>query len=133
MMDAHAQMEPGLPELIEIEPIHTCNLRCIMCHVSYEKISKEKLDVDRTLEHLKGVDDRWMTIGSKYEPMAHPQFLQLAQGLSDRGMKMDLTTNGTLFTPAKVATIGVRSTASTGTCPSCLREIAGRTWRSITR
>jgi radical SAM protein with 4Fe4S-binding SPASM domain len=99
MMHAHSQVEPGLPDLIEVEPVHTCNLRCIMCHVSYEKLSKKKLDVDRTLEHLEGVDGRWMTIGSMYEPMAHPQFLRLAQGLSDRGMKMDLTTNGTLFTP----------------------------------
>lgn len=99
MMHAYAQVEPGLPDLIEIEPIHTCNLRCIMCHVPYERLSKERLDLERTLEHLKGVDGRWVTIGSKYEPMAHPQFLRLAQGLSDRGMKMDLTTNGTLFTP----------------------------------
>ena len=65
-MHAHAQVEPGLPELIEVEPVHTCNLRCIMCHVPYEKMSKQKLDVDRTLEHLKGVDGRWMTIGSMY-------------------------------------------------------------------
>ena len=26
-----------LPEVVEIEPIHTCNFRCVMCHVPYEK------------------------------------------------------------------------------------------------
>ena len=27
--------ELGLPEFIEIEPIHTCNLRCTMCELSF--------------------------------------------------------------------------------------------------
>ena len=42
--------ELGPPEMIEIEPIHTCNLRCVMCHVSYEKLTHEKLEeVARTV------------------------------------------------------------------------------------
>ena len=89
----------GLPEIIEIEPIHSCNLRCIMCHVSYEKLSKQRLDVDKTLRHLEGVTGRWAMLSSSYEPFAHPQIADLVQGLDNLGMNIDMTTNGTLFTP----------------------------------
>jgi len=90
--------ELALPEIIEIEPIHTCNMRCIMCHVSYENLSKQRLDIDRTLRALKGVNGRWALLASSYEPSAHPDFGKLVRGLSDLGFKLDMTTNGSLFT-----------------------------------
>lgn len=97
--------ELGLPEIIEIEPIHTCNLRCIMCHVSYEKLSKQRLDIRRTLRALRGVNDRWVMLASSYEPAAHPEFARLASGLSDQGFNLDMTTNGSLFTASLLAGI----------------------------
>jgi radical SAM protein with 4Fe4S-binding SPASM domain len=87
-----------LPELLEIEPIHNCNLRCIMCHVSYEEMTRKKIDVDLVLKHLRALRGKWIAVGSAYEPMAHPQFTDLARGLTDLDMKIDLTTNGTFFT-----------------------------------
>jgi len=87
-----------LPELLEIEPIHNCNLRCIMCHVSYEDLSRKKIDVPSVLKHLSGLRGKWVAVGSAYEPMAHPQFPELVRGLTDLDMKIDLTTNGTFFT-----------------------------------
>src|SRR5262245_47569477 len=61
-----------LPELVQIEPIHTCNLRCVMCHVSYEKLSHRRLDVPLLLERLRGLEGRWIDLGGMYEPAAHP-------------------------------------------------------------
>ena len=90
--------EFGDPEVIEIEPIHTCNLRCIMCHVSYEQMTKQRLDIG-FLKNMQGLRGRWAKLGSLYEPAAHPQFSEIANGLSDIGMDIDLVTNGTLFTP----------------------------------
>lgn len=87
-----------LPELLEIEPIHHCNLRCIMCHVSYEELSRKKIAVEPVLKNLSGLRGKWVAVGSAYEPMAHPQFPELARGLTDLDMKIDLTTNGTFFT-----------------------------------
>ena len=87
-----------LPELLEIEPIHNCNLRCIMCHVSYEDLSRKKIDVAPVLKHLRALKGKWVAVGSAYEPMAHPQFPELVRGLTDLDMKIDLTTNGTFFT-----------------------------------
>jgi radical SAM protein with 4Fe4S-binding SPASM domain len=89
--------QEGPPEIVEIEPIHTCNLRCTMCHVSYSKMSKRRLRID-FIERLDGLQGKWAKVGSQYEPTAHPQFAQIVNGLTEKGFKIDLTTNGTLFT-----------------------------------
>jgi MoaA/NifB/PqqE/SkfB family radical SAM enzyme len=96
--------EEGLPEVVEIEPIHTCNLRCIMCHVSFEKVSKRRIDVS-FIDRLGGLEGKWARVGANYEPVAHPQFAEIVQGLTRQGLKIDLTTNGTLFTPRLIARI----------------------------
>ncbi|WP_185973694.1 radical SAM protein [Ferrovibrio terrae] len=94
----------GIPEVIEIEPIHTCNLRCIMCHVSYERITKKRLDIG-FLKNLQGLQGKWAKLGHLYEPVAHPQFAEIVHGLTDLGMDIDLVTNGTLFTDALIEKI----------------------------
>jgi radical SAM protein with 4Fe4S-binding SPASM domain len=87
----------ALPELIQIEPIHTCNLRCVMCHVSYEKLTHRRLDVPLLLERLRGLEGRWVDLGGMYEPAAHPQFAELVRGLAALEMKICFISNGTLF------------------------------------
>ena len=99
-----ALTELGRPEVIEIEPIHTCNLRCVMCHVSYEEPSKQRLDL-RFLDRLRGLEGKWAKLGSLYEPVAHPEFAEIARRLTEQGMVIDLVTNGTLFTPALIESI----------------------------
>lgn len=94
-----------LPELIRIEPIHTCNLRCVMCHVSYEKLTNAKVDVPLLAKQLKGLEGKWVDIGSTHEPTAHPNFSDLVLSLSELGMRIDMTTNGTLLTPNLVKKI----------------------------
>ena len=96
--------ELGPPEFIEIEPIHSCNLRCVMCHVSYEVLSKTRLDPS-FVERLEGLAGKWAVVGGEYEPMVHPDIVPILRGLSDRGLKIDLTTNGTMFTPEAVAAL----------------------------
>jgi len=90
--------ELDLPEVVEIEPIHTCNMRCVMCHVSFEKLTHQRIDVARLVSQLGGMKGRWAALASSYEPVAHPEFAELAIGLSEIGMKLDMTTNGSLFT-----------------------------------
>lgn len=92
-------IDTDLPDVICIEPIHTCNLRCIMCHVSYQDLTKKKLNIDDVLIQLKDVKPGTViVIGWSYEPVAHPQFVKLVKGLSALGCQIDLTSNGTLFT-----------------------------------
>jgi len=93
--------EFGPPEVVEIEPIHTCNFRCIMCHVSYEQVTNRRLD-PRFLDGLAGLEGRWAKLGSLYEPVAHPAFDRIVRGLTERSMDIDLVTNGSLLTPSLI-------------------------------
>lgn len=89
--------EEGPPEVVEMELMHTCNLRCIMCHVSYNEMTKKKL-APNFVNRLSGLEGKWAKVGAQYEPAAHPQFDRIVNGITDKGMRIDLTTNGTLFT-----------------------------------
>lgn len=88
--------EFGPPEIVEIEPIHACNIRCTMCHVSYAEPTNERLDI-KFLDGLRGLAGRWAKVGSEFEPAMHPEFAGILAGLSEVGMRIDLTTNGTLL------------------------------------
>jgi len=106
MIQTHAKLEElDLPEVIEIEPIHSCNFRCVMCHVPYEKLSKKRIDVPLLLKQLQGLEGRWVTLASSYEPTVHPDFVQLANGLTDIGVKLDMCTNGSLFSEKLISRI----------------------------
>lgn len=88
-----------LPKVVAIEPIISCNLRCIMCHVSYEPLSKAKIDIDKTVKFLsKFPPNTHIIFGGAYEPTAHPKFPDLIEGLTDFGFTFEIVTNGTLFT-----------------------------------
>ena len=90
-----------LPEIIEIEPIHFCNLSCIMCHVHFEpRMSRAKLDLDLVAERLGDprLAGRWLLIASGYEGTAHPDFARFVNRASEMGFKLELTTNGSLLT-----------------------------------
>jgi radical SAM protein with 4Fe4S-binding SPASM domain len=97
-------VEKGPPELIEVELIETCNLRCIMCHVSYEEMTKTRLE-PTFVNRLRGLEGKWVKLGAMYEPVAHPQFATIARELTELGLKIDLTSNGTLFTPKLISRI----------------------------
>jgi radical SAM protein with 4Fe4S-binding SPASM domain len=89
--------EFGPPEFVEIEPIHNCNLRCVMCHVSYQEVSRVKIDPS-FVDKMIGMSGKWAVVGGEFEPMSHPEIAQILRGLTNQGMKIDLTSNGTLFT-----------------------------------
>ncbi|MCD4830506.1 MAG: radical SAM protein [Anaerohalosphaeraceae bacterium] len=92
------------PELVEIEPVHNCNLRCLMCHVRDEKLTNTKLDIS-CFRHLNGIEGKWVLLGSGYEPFMHPDIVKIIQRLSELGANIDLTTNGTLLNPKTVSAI----------------------------
>ena len=92
-----ALSELGSPEIIEIEPADMCNLRCIQCHVSYQDLGKNLIKSD-FVKRLKGLEGKWVLVGSSFEPFTHPQIDQILLDLSNLNMKIDLITNGTLLT-----------------------------------
>lgn len=89
----------NLPLMIEIEPTHSCNLRCFMCHVPHQHLTNEWINVARLLQILEVFRGQgtWVSVGAAYEPVIHPEFVRLIHGLSDLGMNIEITTNGTLL------------------------------------
>jgi len=87
----------AFPEIFEIEPINTCNLRCQMCHVSFMKHDNVKIFDISLLSRLSSFKGKWVCIGSNFEPIMHPRFVEIMRYLSDMDCKIDLTTNGTLL------------------------------------
>ncbi|MFN7106203.1 MAG: radical SAM protein, partial [Pyrobaculum sp.] len=78
-----------------------CNLRCVHCYIdagveTVEELStREALDVVDQMAEV-GVPLILFTGG---EPLARRDFFEIAQYAKDRGIKLVLSTNGTLITP----------------------------------
>jgi radical SAM protein with 4Fe4S-binding SPASM domain len=92
--------EFDFPEIIEVEPIHFCNFNCIMCHVHFEgKMSRKKLDLDLVADRLShpAFKNKWLLVASGYEGTSHPDFAKFINRVSNHGMKIELTTNGSLL------------------------------------
>lgn len=105
----------GYPELLELEPIHSCNFRCTMCHVSYAPMSHRCVDVDvlrRRVEEAPWLRGKWAIVGAAFEPAVHPRFDEIIGIFTSAGMKIDLTTNGSLFTDKLIDRIKGGSFAS---------------------
>ncbi len=86
---------PDAPLLLEIEPTHGCNLRCIMCHVPTEDNKNPTyLDIDALERSTVGVSNCHVIIGSEYEPTIHPQFEKLLRLSIKKNWKVDFLTNG---------------------------------------
>lgn len=95
----------GLPEMIEVEPTQSCNLRCRMCHVSYALPEKAKLLDVELVDKLKALRGAYISIGSGFEPMMHPQFGRLLAQLNELGGPIQLITNGTYCTQENIAAL----------------------------
>jgi len=87
-----------LPDMLEIEPADTCNLRCRMCHVSYMTFKKPPLLDVSLLEKVNCMKGKFVRIGSTYEPMIHPDFNKIVRWIIKNGCEMEMVTNGTKLT-----------------------------------
>lgn len=92
------------PDLVEIEPTLGCNLRCVMCHVSYMDEKLQYLDLSK-LGSLSFVKGRHVIIGSVFEPTIHPQFNELISKLNANDNPIELITNGTRIAKLDVPAI----------------------------
>lgn len=86
-----------LPKLIEIEPALTCNLRCRMCHVSYEASGSRPAFPAELTDKLAGLAGVDILLGSNYEPTMNKGFSEIVRALTRHGLRIELITNGTLL------------------------------------
>jgi len=95
----------GLPQMIEIDPVETCNLRCRMCHVSFISAEKRPIFDVALLPRLKALKGVFVSVASGFEPLMYREFDRLMRGLTDLGARMQIITNGTMLDKAKIDTL----------------------------
>lgn len=95
----------------------TCNLRCVHCYSDSNAMQYpgelnwgEMQDV---LEDLAAYEVPSLLL-SGGEPMIHPHFFDLVEMASGAGLKLTISTNGTLITPEKAALLKAANVAYVG-------------------
>jgi radical SAM protein with 4Fe4S-binding SPASM domain len=95
----------------------TCNLRCVHC---YSDSAAAQYPGELTWEQMQAVvaDLAAYQVPSLLlsggEPMVHPRFFDLVRFASDAGLKLTISTNGTLITPEKAALLKAANVAYVG-------------------
>ena len=100
-----------LPARLQIEATSQCNLRCPSCSHAKEKGNGQHLTEEafrKILDHLPWSPAR-VTLSGVGEPLMNPQFFSLVDILTERRIKCDFYTNGTLLTPRMQEAILSRS------------------------
>ena len=107
----------------------TCNLRCVHC---YSDSMAMKYPGELTWEQMQDVvkDLAGYRIPSLLlsggEPLIHPRFFDLVETASQAGLKLTISTNGTLITPEKAALLKVANVAYVGISLDGIGEVHDR-------
>ncbi len=87
------------PMVIELDPTTACNLACHDC-ISANLLNQGGFEKGRLIElakDFKKIGVRAVVLIGGGEPMAHPEFSILVNYLTEEGIDVGLTTNGTLI------------------------------------
>ncbi|MEI6178088.1 MAG: radical SAM protein, partial [Verrucomicrobiota bacterium] len=95
----------------------TCNLRCVHC---YSDSNAQQYPGELTWEQMQTVVKDLAAyqvpslLFSGGEPMIHPHFFDLVDMSTELGLKLTISTNGTLITPEKAALLKAANVAYVG-------------------
>jgi Fe-coproporphyrin III synthase len=95
----------------------TCNLRCVHC---YSDSQAMQYPGELTWQQMEDVIDDLSAyqipslLLSGGEPLIHPRFFDLVEKASANGLKLTISTNGTLITPEKAALLKQANVAYVG-------------------
>jgi Fe-coproporphyrin III synthase len=95
----------------------TCNLRCVHCYSdSMAARYPGELNWEQMEEVVKDLADYRIPslLLSGGEPMIHPRFFDLVDLATEAGLKLTISTNGTLITPEKAARLKAANIAYVG-------------------
>lgn len=95
----------------------TCNLRCVHCYSDSEAANYPgELDwsqMQSVVDDLAAYQVPALLL-SGGEPLVHPKFFDLVDLASSKGLKLTISTNGTLITPEKAALLKAAQVAYVG-------------------
>lgn len=95
----------------------TCNLRCLHC---YSSSNADRYPGELDWEQMTSVVDDLAAykipslLLSGGEPLIHPRFFDLVDYATEKGLKLTISTNGTLITPEKAARLKAANVAYVG-------------------
>jgi Fe-coproporphyrin III synthase len=104
----------------------TCNLRCVHC---YSDSMAARYPGELDWQQMKKVVDDLAAyqipslLFSGGEPLIHPRFFDLVDYASEQGLKLTISTNGTLITPEKAALLKAAEVAYVGISLDGIGEI----------
>lgn len=107
----------------------TCNLRCVHC---YSDSAAAKYPGELDWEQMQEVVDDLAEyqvpslLLSGGEPMIHPRFFDLVDLATSKGLKLTISTNGTLITPEKAALLKAAAVAYVGISLDGIGEVHDR-------
>lgn len=107
----------------------TCNLRCVHC---YSDSMARRFPGELSWEQMESViaDLAAYQVPSLLlsggEPMIHPRFFDLVDRASEAGLKLTISTNGTLITPEKAARLKRANVAYVGISLDGIGEVHDR-------
>lgn len=107
----------------------TCNLRCVHC---YSDSASSHYPGELTWDQMEGVVDDLAAyqvpslLLSGGEPMMHPDFFRLVALASAKGLKLTISTNGTLISAEKAALLKAAEVAYVGISLDGIGEVHDR-------
>lgn len=104
----------------------TCNLRCVHCYSDSNAMQYPgELSWEQMQEVVKDLADYQIPslLLSGGEPLIHPRFFDLVDVASAAGLKLTISTNGTLITPEKAARLKAANVAYVGISLDGIGEI----------
>ncbi len=93
--------ENGRLLTMELELSRTCNLKCIYCYAESGSQLADELSFDEIINALnQGIDlgARKIIVLGGGEPMAYPRIMDVLWAIREKGVEIELFTNGTLLT-----------------------------------
>ena len=93
---------PDLPEIYQLEISSICNLECTMCpRTKFERVDKTPLVsldlVKKLVEEGTFKESYFVELQMAGEPLIHPHLETIIYRIKDTGVKVGLSTNGTLI------------------------------------
>ena len=92
---------------MEIEFNRNCNFNCIYCYVQNDAKGRKELTGEEARDVITQAGDlgarKMIILGG--EPMLYPHIMEMIQFIKERGMEMELFTNGTNITRAAARTL----------------------------
>lgn len=98
-------IESNFPVYLKVEPVSTCNLRCVMCFQIDKSFTRKPfmgtMDLDlfkRVIDEAEKEGTKAITLGSRGEPTLHPKLPDMLDYMSKKFIEIKLITNATKLT-----------------------------------